>query len=283
MTQEEKRGEKRDAREYLPPRKHFGQELRIAREAAGLTQQQLGESVVCHATLLAHFEAGRRMPRPDDAQRIDQVLGTGGRFYRMLRTLEEAKYAAHFQEAAEAERLATAIHEYAVSLVPGVLQTVEYARAVFWGFEANPNPKRISELAVGRTARRQILDNPDTPLMWAILSENVLRTAVGGPAVMAEQLRDLARLMHDGRIFLQVVPHSVGAHATMSSMVTLMSFDDAPDMAYIEGVFTGTLLDDPTLVRRLRHAYDLTRAAALPPAASLALLESAAEDYENDC
>ncbi|MFE4827368.1 Scr1 family TA system antitoxin-like transcriptional regulator [Streptomyces sp. NPDC056672] len=283
MTQEEKRGEKRDAREYLPPRKHFGQELRIAREAAGLTQQQLGESVVCHATLLAHFEAGRRMPRPDDAQRIDQVLGTGGRFYRMLRTLEEAKYAAHFQEAAEAERLATAIYQFAVSLVPGMLQTEDYARAVFWGFKANPNPKEIGELAVGRTARRRILDKPDTPLMWAILSEAVLRTVVGGPAVMAEQLRDLARLMREGRIFLQVVPFSAGAHATISSMVTLMSFDEAPDMAYIEGVLTGVLVDDPHLVQQLRQTYDLTRAAALPRAASLALLESVAEDYEDDC
>ncbi|MFE1959937.1 helix-turn-helix domain-containing protein [Streptomyces sp. NPDC059479] len=275
--------DQRETREYLPPRKHFGRELRIAREAAGLTQQQLGDCVVCHASLIAHFEAGRRMPRAEDAMRIDKALNTGGRFYRMLSILEEAKYAAHFREAAEAERLAIAIYEYAVSLVPGVLQTVEYARAVFWGFEANPNPKKIGELAVGRTERRRILDNPDTPLMWVILSENVLRTVVGGPAVMAEQLRDLARLMREGRIFLQVVPHSIGAHATMSSMVTLMSFDDAPDMAYIEGVFTGALFDDPTLVRRLRHAYDLTRAAALPPAASLALIESVAEDYENDC
>ncbi|MEV0037317.1 helix-turn-helix transcriptional regulator [Streptomyces sp. NPDC050804] len=283
MTQEEKRGEKRDAREYLPPRKHFGQELRIAREAAGLTQQQLSEGVVCHYTLLAHFEAGRRMPRPDDAQRIDQVLGTGGRFYRMLRTLDEAKYAAHFREAAEAERLATAIHQYAVSLVPGIFQTADYARAVYRSGEPNPNPKRMDELVVGRTARRQLLDNPETPVTWVILSETVLRTVVGGPAVMAEQLRDLARLMRADRIFLQVVPFSAGAHATMSSMVTLMSFDDAPDMAYVEGVFTGNLFDDPHLVRRLRQAYDLTRAAALPPAASLTLIESVAEEYEDDC
>ncbi|MFF3749914.1 Scr1 family TA system antitoxin-like transcriptional regulator [Streptomyces sp. NPDC002018] len=279
MTQEKQR----EARAYLPPRKHFGQELRIAREAAGLTQQQLGEGVVCHGTLIAHFEAGRRMPTPEDAQRIDKVLGTGGRFHRMLRTLEEAKYAEHFREAAEAERLATAIHEYAVSLVPGMLQTVNYARAVFRSAHANPNRKKIDELVAGRTARREILENPDTPLMWVILSEAVLRTAVGGPAVMAEQLRDLARLMHDDRIFLQVVPHSVGAHATMSGMVSLMSFEDAPDMAYVEGIYSGVLLDDPYLVRRLQGAYDLTRAAALPPAASLALLESVAEDYEDDC
>ncbi|MYZ38854.1 MULTISPECIES: helix-turn-helix transcriptional regulator [unclassified Streptomyces] len=275
--------DQRETREYLPPRKHFGQELRIAREAAGLTQQQLGDCVVCHASLIAHFEAGRRMPRAEDAKRIDKALGTGGRFYRMLSILEEAKYAAHFREAAEAERLATAIYEHAVSLVPGILQTPDYARAVYRSGEPNPNPKRMDELVKSRTVRRQLLDNPESPTVWVVLSEAVLRTMVGGPAVMAEQLRDLARLMREDRIFLQVVPFSAGAHATMGSMVTLMSFDDAPDMAYVEGVFTGALFDDPHLVRQLRQAYDLTRAAALPPAASLALIESVAEDYENDC
>ncbi|WP_066952425.1 helix-turn-helix domain-containing protein [Streptomyces lushanensis] len=275
--------DKRETREYLPPRKHFGQELRIAREAAGLTQQQLGEGVVCHASLIAHFEAGRRMPRAEDAQRIDKVLGTGGRFHRMLSILEEAKYAAHFREAAEAERLATAIYQFAVSLVPGIFQTADYARAVYRSGEPNPNPKRMDELVKGRTLRRLMLEDPETPMVWVVLSEAVTRTVVGGPAVMAEQLRDLARLMRDDRIYLQIVPFSAGAHATMGSMVTLMSFDDAPDMAYVEGVFTGALFDDPHLVRRLRQAYDLTRAAALPPAASLALIESVAEDYENDC
>ncbi|QXE35020.1 helix-turn-helix domain-containing protein [Streptomyces sp. GMY02] len=275
--------DKQQSREYLPPRKHFGQELRIAREAAGLTQVQLGEGVVCHDTLIAHFEAGRRMPRPDDARRIDKVLGTGGRFYRMLNILEEAKYAEYFREAAEAERLATAICEYAVSLVPGILQTADYARAVYRSREPNPNPKRVDELVVGRTLRRGLLDNPETPVVWVVVSEAVLRTVVGGPAVMAGQLRDLARRMREDRIFLQVVPFSSGAHATMSSMATLMSFDDAPDMAYFEGVVTGVLVDDPHLVQQVRQAYDLTRAAALPPAASLALIESVAEDYEDDC
>ncbi|MFD8967173.1 helix-turn-helix domain-containing protein [Streptomyces sp. NPDC059568] len=275
--------DQRETREYLPPRKHFGRELRIAREAAGLTQQQLGDCVVCHASLIAHFEAGRRMPRAEDAMRIDKALNTGGRFYRMLSILEEAKYAAHFREAAEAERLATAIYEYAVSLVPGILQTADYARALFQSGHANPNRVKIEELVVARNTRRCILDNPDTPLVWVILSENVLRTVVGGPAVMAGQLRHLAGLMREGRIFLQVVPHSAGAHATMSGMVSLMSFEDAPDMAYTEGILAGVLVDDPHLVQRLQHAYDLTRAAALPPAASLALLESVAEAYENDC
>ncbi|MEV2244555.1 DUF5753 domain-containing protein [Streptomyces sp. NPDC049970] len=116
-----------------------------------------------------------------------------------------------------------------------------------------------------------------------ILSEGVMRCAVGGPDVMAEQLRHLAALGRSGRVLVQVLPHGVGAHATMNSMVCLMRFADAPDLAYVEGLYTGALTDDPPLVRRYRDACDLARAAALPPVASLDLLESVAENYSHAC
>ncbi|MEK8144407.1 Scr1 family TA system antitoxin-like transcriptional regulator [Streptomyces sp. M10(2022)] len=97
---------------------------------------------------------------------------------------------------------------------------------------------------------------------------------------MAEQLRHITALGRSG-VLIQVLPHSVGAHATMNSMVSLMRFTDAPDLTYVEGLHTGVLTDDPPLVRRYRDAYDLARAAALPPEVSLDLLESVAEDYDH--
>ncbi|MFF7314463.1 Scr1 family TA system antitoxin-like transcriptional regulator [Streptomyces sp. NPDC008137] len=259
----------------------YGDELRRRRETAGLTQGELAEMVVCSPSLIAHYEAGRRSPNPADAKRLDQVLGTDGFFERWRDTLAKARFAEHFQEAAEAERLAVFIEEFAVSLVPGLLQTKAYARAVLKAAKPNNTAAELDEKVVNRVERARILENPTSPTVWMILGENAIRSVVGGPAVMAEQLRHIVKLARAGRIMVQVVPFSAGAHAAMSSMMKLMRFTDAPDMAYVEALHIGSLTDDPSLVRRYRDAYDLARAAALPPEASLDLIASVAKDYDN--
>ncbi|MDX6351529.1 MAG: hypothetical protein QOF84_6319 [Streptomyces sp.] len=264
------------------PREFYGEELRRRREAAGLTQNDLGEQVICSGSLIAHFEAGRRKPQLDVARRLDEALVTDGFFVRGRRTLDTARFADHFAQAAEMEPQAMAISEYAALLVPGLLQTEAYARAVFWAYQTNPVVEDIDKRVVNRLQRAQILRNENGPIFWAILSEAVIRTVTGGSAVMAGQLRHIEALGRSGRIRLQVLPFTVGAHATMNSMLKLMRFTDAPDVAYVEGLYSGSLLDDPLVVQRCKDAYDLARAAALPPEASLDLLRSVAEEYDNE-
>ncbi|MGK5449171.1 helix-turn-helix domain-containing protein [Streptomyces radiopugnans] len=265
------------------PKQFFGEELRRRREAAGLTQCALGEQVVCSPSLIAHFEAGRRKPRLEDAQRLDAVLGTDGFFVRLRRALDgTSQFADHFAPVADLEPLATAIETYAATLVPGILQTEAYARAVLRAGQPNYTAEELDRRVVNRLERAHILKDPGSPMVWAILNENVIRAVVGGPAAMAEQLRHIVALGRSGRVLVQVVPHSAGAHATMGGMLTLMGFADAPDVAYTEGVYSGELIDDPARVAQCRRSYDLARAAALAPDASLDLLESVAEEYESD-
>ena len=262
-------------------RDFFGEELAVRREAAGLSQTELGERIFCSQTLIAHFEAGRRLPQLADAQRLDKALNTGDLFYRMRKKLDlDAKFVSYFAPVAELEPQAREIHQYAVSLVPGLLQTEEYARAVFWGFETNPVPKAVEWGVSNRMRRASLLDNPEQPLFWVVLNETVIRTEVGGPGVMAAQLRYLAKMIESGRVLVQVLPFSAGAHATMYSMIRLMNFDDQPDLAYVEGVQLGSLKDDPLQVKRCWESYDLARGAALSRPASLALIESTAEEFE---
>jgi transcriptional regulator with XRE-family HTH domain len=258
----------------------YGDELRRRREAAGLTQQALADAVVCSPSLVAHYEAGRRRPQTDDARRLDLVLGTDGFFERFLGALEP-QFAEHFAPVAELEPLATVIQSYAATLVPGILQTPAYARAVLRADQPNCVPEEVDERVVNRRRRGVILDRPAGPVMWVVMSENVLRTVVGGPVTMAEQLRHIAVLGRSGRVLVQVVPHAIGAHATMGSMLTLMGFTDAPDIAYVEGLHTGRTFEDPTRVARYRTAYDLARAAALAPEPSLDMIEAVAEEYEH--
>jgi hypothetical protein len=115
-------------------------------------------------------------------------------------------------------------------------------------------------------------------MYWAVLHEAVLRVPVGGPAVMARQFDHMAAMVRERKVLVQVLPFAAGARPEMGKMMKLMDFEDAPPTVYTEAVYSGNLLDDPAVVKRTQTNYDLIRAAALSPEASLALIESAAED-----
>ncbi|MDN3293820.1 helix-turn-helix transcriptional regulator [Streptomyces ficellus] len=262
------------------PREKYGEELRLRRLAAGLTQEGLAEQVVCSPSLISHFEAGRRLPKPDDAKRIDQALGTDGFFARWLEDLE-AEYARYFAAVADLEQQATLIQQFALSLVPGLLQTDGYARALFHAYRPNHTPEELDREVVIRTGRSRVLDGPLRPVVWTLLDEAVLRRRIGGPQVMADQLRKIANMAEGGRLRLHVLPFGVGAHALLESLLTLMSFEDSAPVAYVEGLLTGHLMDDPALVRASQTAYALALSDALSQQESLALVRAAAEEHEH--
>jgi transcriptional regulator with XRE-family HTH domain len=259
-------------------REKYGEELRLRRVAAGLTQEELADLVVCSPTLISHFEAGRRLPKPDDAQRIDQALGTDGFFARWLEDLD-SKYDDCFAAAAELERQATLIQQFALTLVPGVLQTPTYARAVFRAYRPNYTSEELDREVVIRTERARILDGPLNPVIWTLLDEAVLRRRVGGPQAMAEQLHKIADMAESGRLRLHVLPYGAGAHPLQQSLLTLMSFVDSAPVAYAEGFLTGNLMDDPALVAAGQTAYALALSDALSQQESLALVRAAAEEH----
>lgn len=258
----------------------FGSELKRRREAALLTQEELGRRVFVSGGYIGQFEQAIRKPQLEVAIRIDEVLQTDGFFERTCRKLiDDKRYADYFAEVAELERLATKICEFAPTVVPGLMQTAAYARAVT--IAANPfvSDEYVAETVSARLERARILKDATRPEYWTVLHENTLRIPVGGPAVMGEQLAHVASLARERKAVVTVLPFAAGAHAAMAGDLRLMEFADAPPTAYTETSFSGTLLDDPAVVKRIHRAYDLVRVAALSPEASLTLIESAAEDY----
>ncbi|MFG2646894.1 helix-turn-helix domain-containing protein [Streptomyces sp. NPDC048436] len=258
----------------------FGAELKRRREDAGLTQSALGVRVFVSGGYVGQFEQAIRKPQLDVAERIDEVLQTDGFFERMWRKLiKDQPYSEHFAHAAELERLATKICEFEPALVPGLLQTPEYARALFVASNPFAADEYLNELHRARMARAPLLKDATRPVYWAIVHETVLRVLVGGPTTMAGQLNHLVAMAREHKVLVQVIPFAVGAHPRMGKMMKIMEFEDAPPTVYTEAVNTGNLLDDPAVVKRVQASYDLLRAVALPPEASLALIQSAAEDY----
>ncbi|MGP3633588.1 helix-turn-helix domain-containing protein [Streptomyces sp. 24-1644] len=264
------------------PRALLGAELRHRRERAGLSQDELGAPLFVSGSFIGQLEIGVRRMQLDQAEKLDEVLGADGFFARNCAALKKSKYPDHFAEAAEAEARAEAIKEYAPLLIPGLLQTEAYARAVFRAYQPTAVEDVIDELVAARLERAQLLRDPTKPMLWVVLDEAVVRRMTGGPAVMTEALRHLAALILQHRIIMQILPFSEGGHAAMGGGLKLMTFPDAPSLSYLDGLGSGQLLDDPLAVKKYELTYDLLVSSAISRVASLALIESVAEDYAHE-
>ncbi|MEU2712408.1 helix-turn-helix transcriptional regulator [Streptomyces sp. NPDC007205] len=264
------------------PRALLGAELRHARERRSLSQEQLGQRLFISGSFIGQLEAGTRRMQLEYARMLDEVLETGGFFARNYKAAAKSRYQEHFAEVAESETDATAIRQYAPLLIPGLLQTPAYARAVNHAYDPTAPEEIIQEWVDNRMARARLLAHPTKPLLWVVLDEAALRREAGGRAVMAEALLHVAGLARRGRVIMQVLPLSAGAHTAMEGALKLMDFEDAPPLACLEGVRTGRLEDDPATVTQLRFVFDLLVASALSQAKSLALVEALAEDYAHE-
>ncbi|MFD7792813.1 helix-turn-helix domain-containing protein [Streptomyces sp. NPDC059759] len=264
------------------PRAMIGAELRYARENAGLSQAELGEPLFVSGSFIGQLEAGTRRLHLEYAVQIDEILATKGFFERNCRALARSKYPDHFAEAAEAEAVASAIREFAPTLIPGLLQTRAYAQAMFRRGRPTAKEEVIEELVAARLERAHLLDDPTSPLLWTVLDEAVLRRMVGAGPIMAEALRHIATLAGEHRVIVQVLPFTAGAHMAMEGSLKLMTFDAAPPLAYLQGLGTGRLEDDPATVAHHDLTFHLLAADALSPQESLALIDSVAEDYAHE-
>ncbi|MFI1827160.1 Scr1 family TA system antitoxin-like transcriptional regulator [Streptomyces sp. NPDC020412] len=262
--------------------KPYGEWLREQRVKSGMTQQQLADAAIMTRTHITHIEAGRRVPSEEDAKRLDRALDTGDVLTNFRPGADAYPVPDFFGAALHFEQQASIIREFAISFVPGLLQTPEYARAVI-GSAYPPVSDEDRDRAVDtRIERARILKDPVEPIVWALLDEAVLRRPMGSAAVMAEQLHHIADLAERGRIRVHVIPYSAGAYPLLDSMVSLMWFEDQPPIAYVEGVLTGKVHDIGAVVEHIQGSYDLALAEALPLQESLALLRATAKDYEGD-
>ncbi|MFE5866457.1 helix-turn-helix domain-containing protein [Streptomyces virginiae] len=262
----------------------YGAELRYKRESAGLTLDQLAEGSFRGVPFLSQIERGERRMPVDLARHVDAKLGTDGFFERRCEDARRARQSGHaeyFADVAEMEPFAETIEEWAPMLVPGLLQTPAYARAISRAALPRAADEAIEKLVTARMGRAALFDRECPPDFWAVLDESVIcRPALPAPQ-MAELLEHIAAVVRRTRSILQVVPQTAAAHPLMMGMAKLMTFADAPSVVYVESLHSGQLIDFPALVKEYRRSYDLLRAAALPPEASLDLLDAAAEGYRD--
>ncbi|MQY14192.1 hypothetical protein SRB5_43540 [Streptomyces sp. RB5] len=269
-------------RELTPDRsaRHlFGAKMRAHRERAGMSLEGLSEVVNISRSHLSRIETAEAMPPPDLPPRLDVAFGTDGIFQELYVLASKEIHPDQFRRRMELEAKARVIGEYSSQIVPGLLQTEDYARAQFRTTSPWETEDRIEELVVARRSRQVAFRSGILRRYSAVLDEAMFRRGFGDPAVMRAQLAHLAELALTRLTMLQVIPLEAGGHALAGGSLFLMTLDKGVQVAYEESISTGTLMEDVDSVADRQRAYDLLRASALSPADSAEFIRSAMEVY----
>ncbi|WP_234389282.1 helix-turn-helix domain-containing protein [Streptomyces sp. CS149] len=259
----------------------FGSRLRKLRVAAGLTQAEVGALAHVVSSRIAQLErATGAKPTLELTRTLDKELVADD----LLIDLWPYVYREAFPDWSQAfiaySARAAVIREYASHVVPGLLQTPEYARALLSVGHTLRDSEHLEERLAARLDRQVRLTGPDRPELWIILDEAVLRRPVGGAAVMRGQLEKLLRMAEEPNVTIQVLPFDQGAHGSLGGSLTVLVMPDGTEVAYTEGAHYGQLTEEPDEVERFVLTYDQLRAMALPPLMSLAMIRSVLEaDY----
>jgi transcriptional regulator with XRE-family HTH domain len=270
--------EEQAPQQVLNDLQHFGNEVREARQGKGLTQKQLGKGAGNYSeSYVSKVEAGALLCSEKFANGCDLVLGSSGIFARLRERITKRDHPAWFQPRADLEREARSILEYSANLIPGLLQTAEYAEALTRAQHPEMSEEQLAARVNARGRRREILTWVRPPKLWVVLHETTLLTRIGGDQLMTDQLTGVLADARAPRITVQVLPFARTPPVTEA--FTLLAFSDRSAIAYADTAMSGQVTDEAEAVTRLDGIYDRLRAEALPPAESAALISTYLERY----
>ncbi|MFC9883305.1 DUF5753 domain-containing protein [Streptomyces libani] len=262
------------------PRRQFAEECRSARELhpqGPLNQTQLAKLASTSKSTISRLETCVGLIPPGLPARLDQVFSTDGLFKRLHEETTAQSFPVHSRRRIELEPKAVSISAWSPTVVPGLLQTAPYARALLREGDPRASDDEVATLVRARMARQEVLKGNSPPDFSVVICESVLRRNVGGPDVMREQLSAL--LTHGSRrtTVLQVMPLSAETHGLMDGSMSILTTADDPPVIYTEGIRSGTIIEDPSTVRLLARSYDVLTASALSRDASASLIRKLME------
>ncbi|MBO0914209.1 helix-turn-helix domain-containing protein [Streptomyces laculatispora] len=243
----------------------FGRQLKLLRLRAGLDRAEFGKLVGYAAPSIASFEQGRRIPQPAFIDKADAVLDAGGLLLALKEELARAQYPPFFRDMARLEAKAVALSVYGVYAIPGLLQTAEYARAVFQMRRPLLDDDAIELGLSGRLARQEIYDRRPAPLLSFVIEEEVLRRPIGGRAVLFGQLEQLLMIGQKRNVEVQVMPTDREDHGALGGPFTLIDTAEGQRIAYAEAQGDSRLYTGHAKVRQLEARYGIIRSQALTP------------------
>jgi transcriptional regulator with XRE-family HTH domain len=250
----------------------FAAEVRAHRQRLGWSQVVLGEKIGYSGSFVSDVERCERQPALVFAQACDREFGLPGTMVRLHELIQHNAYPAWFSPVIPLERKAVRIHGWQPFVVPGLLQTEDYARELIRVSRPQDSTAAVEELVTARMERQAILTGDDPPLLWYVLDEGILHRVVGSAEIMDAQLERLIAAATAGGTVIQVLSFSAGDQPGADGPITVYEFADTPTVCYTECYRGGRLVEDKSEVADMITTVSMARAAALSPRASLELM-----------
>ncbi|MFC7582862.1 helix-turn-helix transcriptional regulator [Nonomuraea antimicrobica] len=259
--------------EPMSPRARFAHDLAEFRKAGKMTQAALAVRLRCHESLISHIETGRRAATIEVAEEADRTFGLDGHFVALFTKIAQSPTLGWFARwVEEIEPRAVILQSWDPLLVPGILQTPDYARAIF---EATTAPDQVDQRVEVRVRRIAVFDGPQPPTFLALIDEGVLNRPIGSPRILAAQLRHLLELTQHPCITVQFVPIATGCACGMMSGFALARLRDGSEVVSADSILSGQVTADHEAVARVKQRYDSIRADAQPKSVTHQALEDA--------
>ena len=267
------------AAEHSPTvrRRRLALELRRLREAARLTCEEVAEHLECSTSKVSRIETGRVSVSPRDVRDMLDLYGVsaqqGASLVQLARDSRQKGWWHAYSDTIQPqfatyiglESAASEIRIYEVTLIPGLLQTEEYARTVIAAGTVGGDHDGTERNVALRMARQPLLTGDDPPRLWAVLDEAALRRTVGGAGLMRLQLDHLLDLARLPNVAIQVIPFGAGAHPAMGRPFVILAFPERadPDVVYLEDLTSALYVEDVDEVDRYNMFFNHLRATAL--------------------
>ena len=251
-------------------------EVRRQRELHGLSGNRLAAILDCDRSTVSRIENGLRRLSVDYAAKLDRLWSTSGLFTRLVRFASATDAGDWFTGLTEHEARATRHRMWEALLMPGLLQTPDYARAALEAGLIDGVDQALEKRMARQTA---VFGKTKTPLLSVILNWVVLEQIVGDPAIMRAQLAHLLEMCDLPHVSVRVLERSTGAHVGLDGSFTLLTVDDR-DIAFADAPERGRLMIDPADVQRFAARYDRVSDVAAPVGPSRTLIERAMENYK---
>ncbi|MEV4329792.1 helix-turn-helix transcriptional regulator [Streptomyces sp. NPDC049597] len=276
-------------------RRRLGQELRRLRELKGMTAEEVAERLLVSQSKISRLENGRRSISQRDVRDLCGVYEVED--HRIVDSLMQMAKDSRQQGWWHAfgdipysvyiglETDAASLRVYEPQVVPGLLQTRQYAEALIAGALPESGVTDIEKRVSVRLRRQERIRDAEHPLrLWAVIDEAALRRRVGDGHLMREQLEHLVELSHQPHVTVQVLPFDMGAHPGINGQYAILEFPDASDssVVYIEGVTSDLYLEKANDVQKYSVMYEHLRAQALNVEQTRQFIEKIAKDYARE-